>query len=218
MRILLILALIFCLVGCSGHLAYPDDDPPLTQVIFVTSHGWHTGLVLPAQTVFAQIPALAERFPQARLLEIGWGDEGFYQADEITSGLTLQALLWPSPSVMHVVAMWGEPKQVFPQAEQQRLCLSDTALQKLLEFVAGSFALDPMNQPVPLRAGIYGNSQFYRAEGSYHAFNTCNRWTARALTQASIPRPAGLYLRAQSVMDWLESLPAPFHCHAESLK
>jgi hypothetical protein len=63
-----------------------------SKEIYVVSHGWHTGFVVPASTIESRLPQLRDRFANAPYIEFGWGDKGFYQAKEITSGLTLQAI------------------------------------------------------------------------------------------------------------------------------
>ena len=73
--------------------------------VYVVSHGWHTGFVISAQDMYKQMPALKLRFPGALYIEFGWGDKGFYQANEITTGLTLRAIFWPTDSVVHAVAL-----------------------------------------------------------------------------------------------------------------
>lgn len=70
-------------------------------VIHVVGNGWHAGLVLPVEALNAQLPALRERFPQARHYEIGWGDMGFYQARDVTVGLAAQALFASKGSLLH---------------------------------------------------------------------------------------------------------------------
>ncbi|MCV5148187.1 DUF2459 domain-containing protein, partial [Escherichia coli] len=67
--------------------------------MYIVSHGWHTGIVVPAANVNRVLPQLDARFAQPKWYEIGWGDKGFYQAQEITSSLTLQAMFWSTGAV-----------------------------------------------------------------------------------------------------------------------
>lgn len=197
-----LLALALCLVGCKPPpdriLAYPTA--PATEAIHVVSHGWHTGFVVPAIDIQQRLPALRERFGAVPFIEFGWGDAGFYQASEITTGLTLQSLLQPTESVMHVVAVRRAPARVFAQSEVKRLCLSATGYAALIDFIVNSFARGANGDVVPLRRGIYGDSQFYRGVGNYHAFNTCNTWTAHGLERAGVDIAARFTLTASGVM------------------
>ncbi len=197
----LMLAIVLCLTACAplADSSRPASMPP-AQAIHVVSHGWHTGFVIPASDIQEHLPALRQRFGRVRYLEFGWGDAGFYQASEITTGLTLQSLLWPTESVMHVVSVPGAPMRIFAQSEIKRLCLDADRYAALLAFIASGFARDAAGEVVALKHGIYGNSQFYRGAGSYHAFNTCNTWTATGLQQAGVDIAARFTLTASGVM------------------
>ena len=171
-----------------------------SKAVYVVSHGWHTGFVIPADALQARIPALKTRFTDTLFLEIGWGDKGFYQAQEITTGLTLRAMFWSSGSILHVVAVPHNVRRYFANSEQASLCLSERNYTALLDFIAASFAKDPQGQVQPLKQGIYGDSQFYEGAGTYHLFNTCNKWTAKGLQQAGFDLSPTFKLTAGSVM------------------
>lgn len=207
MKIPLLFLLLPVLLACSvGDKKSWDSEPfdnggqhPVT----VVSHGWHTSLVVPAPLLMASLPRLGERFDGAAYIEIGWGDQGFYQASEITLGLALNALLWPTASVIHAVAVPNDVRAFFVNSETQRLCLTEQQLVSVIDFIVASFAIDKHGKVQPLQQGIYGNSQFYRASGSYHMLNTCNTWTARGLQAIGMDIFTVTKLTAGSVMDYL---------------
>ena len=72
--------------------------------VYVVNHGWHTGFVVPTSFIHKAVPELKHRFENAPYIEFGWGDNEFYQAEEITSGVTLKAIFLPTDSVVHAVA------------------------------------------------------------------------------------------------------------------
>ena len=204
----LLLLVIGSLVACSTkpHVVESSTGQApwsATAEVFVVGHGWHTGLVVPAAALQWQLPQLWQRFPQASHLEVGWGDAGFYQAEEVTSGLTMQAIFWPSRSVVHVVAVPSQVQRYFPASQVERLCLDARAMAALLQFMVNSFASDADGKLIPLKKGIYGNSQFYQGQGDYYLFNTCNKWTAKGLKSAGFAISPWWKLRADSVMDYL---------------
>jgi hypothetical protein len=67
-------------------LALPDEPQalpppadlagPKSAQAFVVSHGWHTGLVLPAGALNARIPAFAGGVRAPADFEVGWGGNG----------------------------------------------------------------------------------------------------------------------------------------------
>ena len=93
------------------------------QQIFVTSNGWHTGIVLKRNYLSLEnMPEIAD-LPQAEFVEFGWGDAKFYPAKEATDGITLAAALMPTVAVMHVVGLPAEPSRYFTRAEVVPLSL-----------------------------------------------------------------------------------------------
>jgi uncharacterized protein (TIGR02117 family) len=186
--------------------------------IFVVSHGYHSGLVLPRETLAqaagrrgdAALATVSQRFAGFHWLEIGWGDEGFYRhvpdAASLTVGLTIRALFRPgNPSVVHVVGLPGHPREAFPSADLVRIELSSRGWARILDGLEASFNKGEGAAALePLGPGLYGPSLFYRATGAFHIFNVCNHWVARLLSAAGVPTapvlatlPSGLFLDLQ---------------------
>lgn len=195
------------LPACSAkpYVVQHADDATAAEAekIYVASHGWHTGFIVPAEAIQSRLPRLRERFGDTPYLEFGWGDKGFYQAKEITAGLTIQAIFWPTESVMHVVAVPADVRRYFANSRIEELCLSGGDYDALLRFISGSFHQDARGGIVELTNGIYGNSQFYQGEGDYYLMNTCNKWTAKGLKSAGLDISPTFKLTAGSVMSYL---------------
>ena len=132
----------------------------------------------------ALIPPLAGELGEEGYVEVGWGEERFYQARETTVGMALRAVLQPNPSVLQVVPLPRQPRDYFPQSEIAEIRLEEQGYRALVAFVAESFTRTPAREPIRLSPSLYGNGWFYRAEGSFHAFNTCNTWVATAMEKA----------------------------------
>lgn len=206
-----IILVALAVTACSGKPyvvkpALESSDVIRSHPLFVVSHGWHTGLIIPASYLNQTIPELKERFGDATYYEIGWGDKGFYQAKEITTGLTLQAMFWSEGAVMHIVAVPDPPSKYFGQSEVVSICLTNEQVSSLSTFVSNSFGHDPQGHIVRLKKGIYGDSQFYDGEGRYYLLNTCNRWTAKGLQSAGVGISPSLSLTSESVMSVIRVL------------
>ncbi|AMC33822.1 TIGR02117 family protein [Janthinobacterium sp. B9-8] len=182
--------------------------PSKFNKIYVVNNGWHTGLVVPAQPLQDLFPELKQRFANAAYLEIGWGDKGFYQTPDVTVKVALRAIFGLSGSIIHVVAIPQSPEQHFARQNPRAFCLKPQQLSALNQFIAASFYQNNNKNIIAGQAGIYGDSQFYEAVGSYHLFNTCNSWTAQSLQSAGLEISAFLKLTASSVMDALSKLPS----------
>lgn len=208
MRNYLLLLLLAVLFGCSSKPHAVKSQKPFSGTgsheIFVVSHGWHTGFVVPARVIQQEIPKLKDRFSRSQFLEFGWGDRGFYQALEITSGLTIKAIFWPTESVIHAVSVPGDPNKYFSTSEIENIYLSDSEFASLINFIENSFYKDTNGEVVELKKGIYGDSQFYKAVGDYYLMNTCNNWTAKGLKSLGMRISPTFKLTAGSVMSYLK--------------
>ena len=206
--------------ACSTTPALPpfkhDYSGQGDRQIYIVGHGWHTGWVIPAKEIYQQIPALQDRFGNADYIEIGWGDLEFYQAKDITVELILQAILWPTETVVHAVAVDGDVHTYFSRNEVVRLCVNEQELSSLLQFVSNSFARDNAGQVQPMQRGIYGNSQFYQGQGKYHLFNTCNNWTAKGLKSLGMDINYSFKLTTSSILNFAQrySLPVGSSCNS----
>lgn len=203
-----LLFVFFAIYGCSGkpHVVESDAeaDSPRTSRLYVVSHGWHVGLAIAAEELNPVIPDLKERFAGAEYYELGWGDEGFYQAREVTTGVTLQAIVWSRGAVVHVVALPDSPTGYFPGSRVVHTCLNAEEAESLAQYLSNSFTRDSASNLIELKRGIYGDSQFYDGEGRYHLLNTSNKWAAKALKSAGMDISPTFKLTADSVMGFVE--------------
>lgn len=205
-----VLVSFFLLSGCSSQpcavMPEPKDDPSVFagHWIHVANHGWHTGIVIPAQQMNQALPELVERFGDGMWYEMGWGDKGFYQAQEITAALTLRAMFWSSGAVMHVVSIPIPVEHYFPDSEIISVQLTDAELTSLVTFIVQSFESDKDSRLITRKEGLYGDSQFYAAKGRFSVLNTCNKWTAKGLKSAGMDITAMFKLTSGSVMDYLK--------------
>lgn len=185
----LLLLLCVFLVGCASpiHGLYPPAADSHNKHIYIVSHGWHTGIVIALKDIPADMLAEKSDFPAATFLEIGWGDKGFYQANDITFSLAARALFWPSDSVMHVVGFSQSPEKEFPYSEIIEITLSDAGFVEMVEEINATFDREEGAKASIQRRGLYGDSAFYAAKGEYHLFHTCNDWTAGALRKSGFP-------------------------------
>ena len=209
LKIILLIITVSILSGCSAKPYFvKHNENNLSQsnvTVFVVSHEWHTGFVVPVDMISNKIPELKKRFISAKSIEFGWGDKGFYQANEITSRLTLRAIFWPTDTVIHAVAVPGDVFEYFPNSEIIPINLNQKEYENLIQFISNSFQRDHKGNVTALKNGIYGNSQFYAGVGSYYLLNTCNVWTAKGLKSSGSKINTTFKLTAGSIMNYLRS-------------
>ncbi len=161
------------LVG--SHLAKAND-------IYIISQTWHTGILLPSRDLISILPDLHEQLKDTEFVEIGWGDKQVYQAKSVTFSMTAKALLLPTTSTMYISGI-----DSFNSGHTlTHLGLTNAQYQKLLEFIANSFARDEHGHIIVDKKTQSSQSAFYKAKGKYYAFKTCNSWTAEALRSIGI--------------------------------
>ena len=174
---------------------------------YVTSHGWHTGIVVPRAAVLEHgswPPGVAERdFAGCAWLELGWGDRKFYMAKKPGITMALGAALVPGPSVLHVVGYPGPPELGRDRDNLVPVPCTPAELRALCRALGASFQRDAAGRAPRLGPGLYGfKSGFYAAHGRYWIGNTCNTWTLCAERAGGLPVRVGVAgtLRAGAVI------------------
>jgi uncharacterized protein (TIGR02117 family) len=206
--ILLLLSVIFSKsVTVAAMAVLPDKEVCAAgKTVYVVNYGLHTGIVVNREDFIASMPMLAGNFPNGNYVEIGWGDAKFYQSRNPSIYLAIQAMFWPTESVLHVVAIPGMPRHYFSNdVNIIELSLTQDGYQRLLNYLAGTFTYLDNRQIVLLGPGLYGSSYFYRAEGEFHAFNNCNTWVARSLEQSGYPISSRGVVTATSLLSRIRS-------------
>jgi uncharacterized protein (TIGR02117 family) len=170
----------------------------------IVGHDWHTGVVIRARDLEERLPEFATSLSAANFVEIGWGDAAFYRAPAPTVSLALRAVLYPTAAVLHVVAIPNSDlRGHFPGSTVVKLTVPESGYERLLDHLVETFARTPNGGLVALEPGLYGRSRFYRAEGWFHAFNTCNTWVARAVAATGYPLGNTAVVTADGVLNEL---------------
>ncbi|MEM9667193.1 MAG: DUF2459 domain-containing protein [Bacteroidota bacterium] len=196
-------------LGPRGSVANPHAD---SVSIYLINHGYHVGLAMPTSAVSSDVWPEAATFPEARYLEVGWGDARFYQTLAPGLGMTLRAGLWPTPSVVHVAGLRQAPPLTFQGQDVVAVRISAARLRKLVRFVSEEVTRSGAEAALPTGEGLYGDSSFFAARRSYHAFYNCNHWAAEALRVAGLPLDRRGATTAGSLMRRVRAalgLPAP---------
>lgn len=181
--------------GCaaSGATVAPSADDAAPATIYIVGHGLHAGLVIGRADLAAGLMPEAADFPDARYLEIGWGDREYYMAPDPSLWVGLKAVLVPTPSALHVVGFDTPVDAYFPASTIVELRLSAAAMDRLARRIDASFERGAGSRAAPLGPGQYGDSRFYPSHEKFHLLMTCNAWLAHVLRAAGIdvsPRPA----------------------------
>ena len=167
------------------------QEPSGGVLIFVRSNGVHADLVLPAEAAGIDLYRLVPpgHAPDAGAakgwIAFGWGQREFYLETPRWADLKLRnaaRAVFGGDALMHVEHL----PRPSPDQNITPLRLDPGSYAKLVNAVAGGFAIHD-HQPVPLLGRGYGsNDVFYEATGQYNAFRTSNQWTADRLAHAGV--------------------------------
>ena len=110
-----------------------------------------------------------------------------------------------TPSVMHMAGLARPPELIYADIEVVPIALTDTGIRRLVSAIAGNFERPEGEDAVPVSRGLYADSNFYNATGSFHLFNTCNTWTARMLRNSGVDLSPSGVITADDLMTRLRN-------------
>lgn len=170
-------------------LPAPNVAPPAPSdcvELHLYSNGYHSDIGAPA-SLFPEDHALRRLYPDAESFLIGWGDRRFYYSDGTDLWLGLDALIPPSPSVFHIAYNAGPSSAYLGPNDDTAVAISREGAARFVAFVDRYLVLDETGAAVRTSDGkVIGRSAFLRSRGSFHLFNVCNQWMARALRAAGV--------------------------------
>ncbi|MCH8521208.1 DUF2459 domain-containing protein [Glycocaulis sp.] len=180
----LIVAAALLLAACTRPEPVAAASEGDCHLIAVSSTGWHANLYLPAGA-FPEDGAMRTAFPGARWFSVGWGDEAAYVTG-VNPLNSIAAIAWPTPSVVHVAALSRDPREAYV-SEYRDVALSGEGLTTLIRALEAELVLDEAGAPVFVAEGLDPRgSAFFTGHSRYHAFQTCNVWTAVRLREAGL--------------------------------
>ena len=189
MKVFVIILLNFILFfGCSSGENVESERSPDTHpyTVYILNQGWHTGIIIKVSDVDEiDLPEI-NNFKHSEYLDIGWGDEEYYRVPGVDLKLAVRALFAPTSSALKIRA-FNIPVEMYYKTFKYCIAfeLSEKEYSNLCKYISNTFYKEKSN-PVLLENRdniIY----FYKAEGEYHLFNTCNTWVADALSYSGIP-------------------------------
>ncbi len=178
-----------------------------SYTVYVIQEFWHTGIVFNIDDVDPDIWPEIEMYKDRNHIDVGWGDEKFYQADGIPVFLAARAILWPTQSVMQIYA-FNLPVESAYGGESRilRIPMPEDQFERLTGYIAGSYMHDDDGNPVTSTA--YGETNHYfMATRKYHLFRTCNTWVARAFRESGFDVRSFMILNANQLYRQLSGIP-----------
>ena len=166
----------------SGNIQVSDSS----KTIYLVKIRWHTGIIFKTQQVDTSAWKFIEDFREFRYVDVGWGDEAFYQHPGFDLDLAVKALFEKTASALRIAGFNRSIKDYLSGTDYaEKLVLSKKEFEQICSYIQSSYFIDK-NKPVVLSSHLNGAVKFYKAEGWYTVFNTCNTWIARGLSGAGL--------------------------------
>lgn len=184
-------AILFFAGACAGPVKslYPPRAGETARTVYVINHGaLHTGLAVRRSDIPRGAWPANRDHARFKYLEVGWGDDDGYRKP-LTSGIAMKALAGSKRTVLLSDGFGAlREKLEEPKFSVVQVDLSAGGFARLCQHIEQTYALDEAGQPIRLGQG------WYRARGTYSAFNTCNTWVAVGLRKAGCPITPGYCL------------------------
>lgn len=184
LQIAFVAATLLGALACAGPAKplYPPRAGETPRTVYVINHGaLHTGLAVKRPDIPRGVWPANRDYSGFTYLEVGWGDDDGYRKP-LTSGIAMKALTGSKRTVLLSDGFRSlREKLDAPRFTVIEVGLSARGFARLCQHIEQTYALDESGQPVRLEKG------WYRARGTYSAFNTCNTWVAEGLRQAGCP-------------------------------
>ena len=184
---LVIFPVIFFFLNTSPKLlvdkqTYSNDS---LKTIYLIKQRWHTAVVFNKKDIEPTILPEIKYFEGSELIDIGWGDEAFYQHPDFDWDLAYQALFYPTPSTLRIEGIYISQQQYFDNSEiVVELKIKNEQLKILLRYISDTIWKDENGEDKILSTQNLNQVYFFKANGEYCLFNTCNTWLAIGLKQS----------------------------------
>jgi len=166
--------------------------------IYFIKQNWHTAIVFETKDLNPDIFCEYKNFKYYNLIDIGWGDEEFYQHPGFDLGLAIKALFYKTPSALRIEGINLFKENYFNLSEiVVELKITKDQLFRICEFINNSFLLDEDQKPIILSKKAEDKIVFYKAKDYYYIFNTCNTWLANGLKKAGFEIEDNIILTEQ---------------------
>ncbi len=175
--------------------------------LYVLQAGWHTGIVLRTDQVSPEEWPEIINYRRSRYVDVGFGDERYYQAEGNPPVLAVRALMVPTSGVLHIVPFSVAPYDLYAgDTHLKKIEATPRQFAALCRAISESFERDENSQLMESQVGEKSRN-FFLAKEKYHLFYTCNTWVVKCLMEAGFDvDPSGVVTQKQLIKA-LDELP-----------
>lgn len=153
--------------------------------IYLSTNGVHLEIIIPVDDLDIELKEDIGFTPDEKLFSFGWGDENFYLNTPTWGDLTFRnafiALFLRSSTLIHLTR-YRQVKNSWTKVK-----ISEFELKKLNQYISKSFKKDENgNKIIIANSGYSVNDDFYKANGNFSCFKTCNTWVNNAFKESDL--------------------------------
>ena len=153
--------------------------------IYLSTNGVHLEIIIPFDDLNIELKEDIEFTEDEKYFSFGWGDENFYLNTPTWGDLTFKnafkALFLKGSTLIHLTRF----KQV--KSSWTKVIISESELKKLNQYISKSFKKDENgNKIIIANSGYSVNDYFYKANGNFSCFKTCNTWVNNAFKESNL--------------------------------
>ncbi len=179
--IYILVSLILSEITLNGNI----DKEPKQNIIYLNTNGVHLDIILPIKSLNDSFLLGIKHLPAENYLSFGWGDQNFYLNTPTWGDLTFKnafgALFLNSESLIHVTRYEKR------QNDWIVVALNDSELERLNTYILKTFKTTDGENKIHLKNQGYNQTDdFYKANGSYSCFKTCNSWVNTGFKQSGL--------------------------------
>lgn len=177
----IIISLILTYISVNNIELSIDDS----KKIYLSTNGVHLNIIIPVNDLRFELKKDLKYTKHDKYFSFGWGDENFYLNtptwNDLTIANTFNALFLKSTTAIHITRYTQIVKT------WTVVNLSKLELNKLNKFITESFKKDKDGNKIIIANVSYStNDNFYKANGSYSFFKTCNSWVNSAFKESGL--------------------------------
>jgi uncharacterized protein (TIGR02117 family) len=145
------------------------------NLIFLNTNGVHLDIIIPVKNIDSSVLDGINYDEKDQYLSFGWGDENFYINTptwaDLTFGNAFKAMFLKSSTLMHVTRYQQEA------SDWVEIKVNEAELKKLNQYLLNTFTITKNGMKTILKnKGYTATDDFYKSNGSYSCFKTCNSW------------------------------------------
>ncbi|MCR9253767.1 MAG: DUF2459 domain-containing protein [bacterium] len=172
----------FILMSITVNKSTPEDAE---NVIYLNTNGVHLDVIIKKKDLPFNLKKGMRFRPTDNYFAFGWGEEDFYVNTPDWSDLkfttAFKALFLENTTLVHM-ARYNRVRSDWVEVK-----VTDDQLKSIINYVSETFAKDENGDVIILPGkGYKSHDDFYKANGSYSLFFTCNSWVNNGFKQSGI--------------------------------